>query len=414
MAASNSSKSSSLAWTLWAIAALFYAFQYILRVCPSVMKEDMMVKFLTDASGFGTFSGIYYMGYAAAHLPIGVLLDRFGPKWVMASCVMVSVLGVLPLVLSTSWELAILGRFLVGAGSSGAILGVFKIVRLYFPDAQFSRVLGLSVTMGLAGALYGSYPVGRLSANFGWENVLLGLFVGGALLALIMALVTPRAPKETLEEKGTLLRDLRLVFTNKFVLVTALAAALMVGPLEGFADVWANSYLVNVYGYTAEAASFLPSLIFIGMGVGSPVLGYLAQRWHAYYGVTLGCALGMAVLFALLLMVQLPFMIIAACFFLIGMMSAYQVLALYMNSKNVDERLSGIVTALTNMIIMSFGYLFHMVISKVMVHFWDGQAVGCLPVYSSVSYIKGLSVIPLTLMLGFVGFWWVKRATKQA
>lgn len=372
-----------------------------------------MVKFLTDASGFGTFSGWYYIGYAAAHLPIGVLLDRFGPKWVMASCVLISVLGMVPLVASDTWIWAVLGRFLVGVGSSGAILGVFKIVRLYFPDEQFSRVLGLSVTMGLAGALYGSYPVGRLSVAFGWEEVLMGLFVGGVILAGVMVFMTPRTPQESARGEGALLDDLGLVFTNKFVLITAFSAALMVGPLEGFADVWANSYLVHVYGYSPEAASFLPSLIFIGMGVGSPVLGFLAQRWHAYYGVTLGCALGMALLFAVMLFVPLPFFATACFFFLIGMMSAYQVLALYMNSKNVDERLSGMVTALTNMIIMSFGYLFHMVISKVMVLFWDGQVVGCLPIYSAVSYVKGLSIIPVTLLLGFLGFFWVKRATRQ-
>ncbi len=398
----------ALAWMLWSMGAFFYAYQYILRVCPSVMIDDIMAKFAIDAGDYGTFSGVYYLGYALMHLPIGILLDRFGPKWVMPGCVLISVLGILPLTLGSSWPMAIAGRFLVGAGSSGAILGVFKILRLYFPDSLFSRLLGFSVTVGLAGAIYGGYPVRALSLTMGWESVLMGVFVGGGVLALLMAFLTPTLKETDKGEDSSLFQDLKEVFSNKYVLGTALFAALMVGPLEGFADVWAFSYLVRVYGYDPAVASSLPSLIFIGMGVGSPILAYLAEKWKAYYPTTLACALGMAVFFGVLLLFQVSPWIVGVFFFLIGVLSAYQVLALYMNSKHLPDRLSGVVTAFTNMVIMSFGYVFHTLIAKIMVWQWDGAVKDCVPVYSPNSYVYGLGVIPVALVLAFFGFWWVK------
>lgn len=408
--AGNQEKSRwTLAWALWGMAAFFYAYQYILRVCPSVMIDDIMAKFSIDAGHYGSFSGVYYVGYALAHLPIGLLLDRFGPKWVMSTCVFLSVLGVIPLAFGTSWEMAVVGRFLVGIGSSGAILGVFKIVRMYFPDAFFSKVLGLSVTVGLMGAIYGGYPVRALSLSVGWETVLGAVFVGGSILAFFMGVFIPKIKPEDRQISTSVWTDLWEVFSNKYILLTALFAALMVGPLEGFADVWAFSYLVHVYGYTPEIASSLPSLIFIGMGVGSPVLAYLAEKWKAYYNVTLACALVMAGLFAVLLVFKVTPVLVGAFFFVIGVLSSYQVLALYMNSKNVPDRLSGIVTAFTNMVIMSFGYVFHTLIAKVMTHLWDGTVQDCVPLYSPGSYAYGLSVIPLGLVLAFVGFASIKN-----
>lgn len=408
--AGNQEKSrGTLAWALWSMAAFFYAYQYILRVFPSVMKDSIAEKFAIDAQGMGAFSGAYYLGYAIMHLPIGVLLDRFGPKWVLSSCVLVSVLGVIPLVFGQSWEMAVVGRFLVGAGSSGAILGVFKIVRMYFPDALFSRVLGLSVTVGLMGAIYGGYPVHNLSQSMGWDKVLGAVFVGGLFLAVFMGLFIPRIVPQKAAAENSVFADLKEVFANKYVLLTALFAALMIGPLEGFADLWAVSYLVHVYGYSPEVAASLPSLIFIGMGVGSPVLAYLAEKWKAYYPVTLGCALGMAGVFAILLLFKMPSFVVGAFFFMIGVLSAYQVLALYINSKNVPDRLSGIVTAFTNMVVMAFGYVFHTLIARVMTHLWDGKVQDCVPLYSPGSYAYGLSVIPLGLVLAFVGFACIKN-----
>ena len=392
-----------MAWGFWAIVSFFYAFQYILRVSPSVMAKDIMQKFSLDAIQFGEFAGVYYLGYALMHIPIGLMLDRLQLKFVIAGCIAVTVLGMLPLVFIDHWFVSVVGRFLVGAGSSGAILSVFKVTRLYFPEKWFSRLLGLSVTIGLSGAVFGSTPVDRLNQKFGWEPVLIIFFCIGILIAAIIAFAMPRRVSSS-DHHDSILQDLKIVLTNQRVLITALCAALMVGPLEGFADVWAVGCLETLCGFERIEATSLPMLLYIGMGIGSPLLAAIAERYQAYYGVVIMSALGMALAFIIMLFFKPSIYIMSALFFIVGILCAYQVLAIYMNSKNCDESHSGLVTALTNMIIMAFGSVFHFIISHTMNLFWDGHMVNHLAIYDAQSYTYGIAVIPVALIIAFFGF----------
>src|SRR5215213_258326 len=128
----NSSFSNSriIAWAVWMIASVFYAYQYILRVMPSIMLDDIMQQFHIGAAVFGQFSGVYYIGYSLMHLPIGIMLDRYGPRKIMTGCILLTVIGLLPIIYAQSWMYPILGRALIGIGSSAAILGTFKIIRM--------------------------------------------------------------------------------------------------------------------------------------------------------------------------------------------------------------------------------------------------------------------------------------------
>ena len=78
-------RTTSRAWLIWFIASIFYAYQYILRVMPSIMLTDIMQKFHLDPAAFGQFSGVYYLGYSLMHLPIGIALDRWCPRYVMTT-----------------------------------------------------------------------------------------------------------------------------------------------------------------------------------------------------------------------------------------------------------------------------------------------------------------------------------------
>jgi sugar phosphate permease len=90
----NIRKATTTAIVMWMVASLFYAYQYILRVMPSIMLDDIMFRFRIDSATVGQFSGIYYIGYSLFHLPSGVLLDRCGPKKVIPYCIVLSILGI--------------------------------------------------------------------------------------------------------------------------------------------------------------------------------------------------------------------------------------------------------------------------------------------------------------------------------
>lgn len=387
------SKLRVMAWMVWVIASLFYAYQYILRVMPSVMLEDIMQQFQIGATTMGQFSGIYYIGYSLMHLPLGLMLDRFGPKKVMTGCVLLTVIGLLPLIYADYWAYPILGRALIGMGSSGAVLGLFKIIRMTFAEARFSRMLSFSVTIGLLGAIYGGGPLSYMRATWGFYAVV-EVFAGlGLVLAAITYWLVPTMPTS---EQSSLKADLKEVFGNSKVIGSCIFAGLMVGPLEGFSDVWGPVFLKKVYGFESGIAASLPSMMFIGMCVGGPLLSVIAEKTGSYLGTIMSAGVLMTACFSLLLVTHLNVTEVGVNFLLVGIGSAYQILAIYNASTYVSERVAGLTTAVANMIIMIFGYAFHTTIGAT-IHAAGGAN-------SPNALILGVSVIPGALTLGVLGF----------
>ncbi len=389
-------------WAMWALASFFYAYQYVLRVLPNIMMNDILQKFHIDAALFGQYSGLYYIGYAGMHIPVGILLDRYGPRWILTGCILLTVIGLLPLLYAEHWIYPSLGRALIGMGSSAAILGVFKIIRLAFSESKFTVMLGFSVTIGLVGALYGGEPVNYLLHTMGADNVLRMMILVGALLAALMALIVPSFAPD--RQYHGWWENVKAVLSNPAILTVCLLAGLMVGPLEGFADVWGKEYLKSVYKLDDKLAASLPSLIFFGMCFGSPFLSWLAATTKSYFGFIILSAFVMGGGFILLLTGQLTTPMLSILFTVIGVFCAYQILAIYVASTYVEERLVGLTTACANMIIMIFGYVFHSLIGQILQRSWDGQMQNGVPVYDTQAYTNALSVIPMGLIIAGCGF----------
>ena len=384
--------SRSIAWSAWLIVSIFYAYQYILRVMPNIMLPEIMAQFNIDAALFGQFSGAYYLGYCFLHLPVGIMLDRFGPRKVMTACILLTVIGMLPILFTNYWVFPIIGRFLIGVGSSAAILGIFKIVRMIFQEKHFTRMLSFSVTIGLLGAIYGGGPVAYLCQAYGHKYVVAGSAVIGIIFALFTYMLVPEMEKAN---KTTVLSDMKMVFTNPKVMFFCVLSGLMVGPMEGFADAWGSEFLKRVYGFDASSASYLTSMMYIGMCF-TPILSYIAEKTDSYLGTITISGIIMFFVFALLIAGMLNFQTITIAFFIVGLCSSYQVLAIYKASTYSPDNVAGLTTAVANMIIMSFGYIFHSTI---------GIIIKASSSYGDVmSYKYGIAFIPATLLIGVIGF----------
>lgn len=387
------SNSRLLAWMVWTIASIFYGYQYILRVMPNIMMNDILHQFSIDATTFGQYSGVYYLGYSLMHLPIGVALDRFGPKKVMPFCILLTSLGLLPILLTDFWVYPILGRALIGIGSSAAILGTFKIIRLIFSEEKFTRMLSFSVTLGLIGAIYGGAPVNYLCGHLGYKTVVAIFALLGLLLAIMTYWIVPNI--ET-NKQVSIKTDIRDVFSSPKVMAICFLSGLMVGPLEGFADVWGAEFLKQNYGYDKGLASSLTSAIFLGMCFGAPIISFIAEKSRNYLGTIMATGFIMTVCFIALLSLRIETTVLSVMFVLVGICSSYQIIAIYKASTYVDLRVAGLTTAVANMIIMTFGYFFHSIIG------WLINILG--GTNNPNAFIYGISVIPLGLAIGAIGF----------
>ncbi len=395
------SKPSLRAWSMWAVALVFFAYQFIMRLFPGLVMHDIMAKHHIDVLAFGVLSSMYYFGYAAMQIPVALLLDRFGPRKVISLCALICSLATLLFVYATSWQVVLLARCLIGVGSAAGFLGTSKVISSIFPEQQYAKMIGLSFTVGLAGALYGGKPVSLLIATSGWEKVgalvgICGLCFAALSWCVLQPMVqthnTPRAP---------IFKSLGQLFRNRYLIALAVANLLMVGSLEGFADVWGVSFLTSAFALEKADAAFVVSCIFLGMLCGGPLLAALASRWSAYYLVTAGCGLLTAVLFGILLtgFPNIPYLALCSVLFLVGIFCCYQVLIFAIGSKLVPPELKGVTVAFLNCINMLGGSFFHLVIGSLL-KFSGGEAAESLHTYTPHQFASALSAIPICAVIG--------------
>lgn len=397
---------------IWLLASLFYAYQYILRVIPNIIAPELITKFNISITDIGQFGGLYYIGCTLAHIPIGLFLDRFGPKFVLPACIILTFTGTLPLICFDKWYYSILGRIIVGIGSSASAIGIFKVASMYFSQEKSARMASLSVIIGLLGATCGGLPLDFLLDKFGWNYVIYTFSAFGCLLALLLFFITPSSndQEEEVSVNDNIFQSLKTVLFNKHVILISFFGGLMVGPLQGFADAWAKTFLYEVYQMTADLASLLPSLIFVSMGAGSFFLAYFLEKYpNKHYEAIITCSFAMIASFLLLftqvggLYIALPVLLV------IGFASGYQVVTIYKAISYVNNNLVGLATAVSNMIVMIFGYFFHTGIAKIVDLCWDRTVIQGNPVYGAELLIKATSIIPVCLLLAVFGFMWLKK-----
>lgn len=396
------SQSKIMAWGIWLLVSIFYAYQYILRVMPNVMLGDIMQQFSMDAAIFGQFSGIYYIGYSLMHLPIGIFLDRYGARNVMTASILLTVVGLTPLLFTEHWFYPILGRLLMGMGSSAAILGLFKMIRMTFAEDKFPRMLSLSVMIGLMGAIYGGTPLAYMKEGIGYLSVVQIFAFLGLLLAAATYMIVPSQKEERTE---SIFSSIKEVLGNYRVMASCFFAGLMVGPLEGFADVWGTAFLREVYHFEGGMATSLPSMIFVGMCFGAPILSFIADKAGNFLGTVAAAGGVMALVFFLMIQSTMTPSTISVSFIIVGICCAYQILAIYKISTYVRAEVAGLATAVANMIIMIFGYGFHSMIGSIVL-MMGGPS-------ESQALIYGISTIPVALATGTFGFMWMMIQEKR-
>jgi len=385
---------------VWSCITAFYCYQYIIRPLPNIIMPDIMSKYNIGASEFGSFAGLYYIGYIAVHIPIGVMLSRFGAKIILPICIACTSLGLLPLIYFDSWWAVIAGRMLSGMGSSAAIVGALQIFRVLYPN-KFARMLGIMVSFGLLTAVYASTPLSGIIKSIGMEITISVLLYSGIFLAIATYLLMPKSMAET--SRSDIWTDIKVIICNYKLLFASIFAGLMVGPLEGFADAWGSAFMIKVYGIEKIEADSITLSVFLGMCGGCIVLPYIADKTRAYFGVTIASGVIMILCFVYILSRNANANSLYYTCALIGICCAYQVVIISKIATFVSEERSGMAGAVVNMIIMTFGWVFHNSIGMTMDRLWDGAMVDGIKSYSADSFITSISIIPVAMVIAIIG-----------
>jgi MFS family permease len=393
--------SRSSAYVIFFLAASFYLYEFILQVAPSVMAGPMMKTFKVSAEGFGVISAFYFYAYAPMQLPAGLLFDRYGPRKLMTSALMLCALGSFFFASTDSVITASLGRFLIGIGSAFSFIGVLVLVSRWFPPQHFAILAGVAQLMSSVGAMFGEVPLAALIEHVGWRQSSFLLAGVGFLLALLLWSFIRDYPHQSTQSVPVHpFRDewvrLKEVCGKAYTWVTGAYAFCIWTPIAVFAALWGVPYLEAKFDVSVVVASGLCSMIWLGIGIGSPLLGWVSDRFSSRrFALTISSVFGLASTLILLYCTDVSIGWMYVVLFMLGMGAGGQTVSFAVVKDNNPSHLVGTASGFNNLSVLIGGAIFQPLVGVILHRSSEWHLVGGVHVYGVGSYQTALFVMPV-------------------
>lgn len=398
-----------LPWLICGLGALFYCYEYFLRISPSVMMPQLSQYFNVNAAVLGNMVAFYYYAYTPMQLPVGVLMDRYGPRRLLVIAALVCTLGSCMFAFGHI-GVAEAGRFLVGFGSAFAFVGVLKLASLWLPPSYFAMIAGLVTSLGVLGGMFGDMLLARLVHNLGWHlTVCLSAGVGVILAASIWYMIPKNNADPSIKQLAPpvapmtfsqLFAELLILVKKPTIWIVGIIGCLLYLPTAAFAELWGIPYLQQAYGLSSTSAADAVSMIFLGWAVGGPLVGWFSDKFKKRnMPIVAGALFGAFVITIVLYSPQFAHNKLFILFFLLGVCCSVENIVFAIARDNNHPSLVGTAMALTNMLIMMGGVLYQPLIGRVLVMLSGNATKGNMSIYTAHDFQFAFILLPVGLVL---------------
>lgn len=185
---------SAIAIAVVATLGLLYIVSQFLRNSVGVIAPDLATEIGLTPIELGVLSSIYFFVFAAIQLPLGVALDRFGPKLCMLVSIGFTVLGCGLFAAADGAGGLVAARALLGFGTASFLMAPVALYARWFPPEQFSTLAGIQLGLGSFGAIFATAPLAYATASFGWRMTFLGVGVCTAVIGVLVWLIVTDDP----------------------------------------------------------------------------------------------------------------------------------------------------------------------------------------------------------------------------
>jgi len=405
---------------MWGMGGLFFFYAFFQRFAPSVMIDPLQRDFGLDGAAVGNLSAFYFYAYAGMQIPIGLMVERYGPRRLLTFGVLVCGIASAAFALSDSALLATVCRALVGFGAGFSFVSALTLAARWFPPERFAQFAGLTMLCGVTGGLLAQGPLGLAVEAFGWRDALLATAGLGVVLSVTFWLVVRDWPKTV--PHGTVRHEswrglfaaLARVATRPQNLVLGVIGAAMSAPMLAFGGLWGVAWLMQTQGYSRPEAGATASLLLIGWGVGSPISGWLSDRLGRRKVVLqVGCFVALVTLLPLLYIDDLPAPILWLCFLLTGAAGGSMVVVFAAGRSANPPSDTGAVLGFLNCAVVASGAVFQPLIGFLLDLGWDGRQENGVPVYSAATFSMALSSMAVVLVVALASTLLLREAPPQ-
>ncbi len=396
-------------WIIWSVGALFFGYAFFHRVTTSAMFDDIMRDFSVTGAVLGNLTAFYFYAYASLQIPVGVAVDRFGPRRVMTIAALLCAAGSLMFGLAPNISIAYAGRLLIGAGAGFALIGTFKLGTIWFPPERFALITGLTASIGTIGAVGGQEPLSRAVSEFGWRTTMVAAAVAGVLIALLIWFVAkdrprkePELPTASDRPSFNVLRGIGSVLANPHNWACALILASMTVPLLAFAGLWGVPFFMEAYGVERSGAARATSIFLIGHGIGSASLGWVSDRIRRrktpiFFGGIITTAAVATVIY-----LPIPFMLAKGILLVGGIASGATVINFAFTREHNPSEVAATSMGFVNLLNIATSAVFQPMLGWFLDLTWDGTLVDGARIYSVEAFRTAFLAIVAIGIAGIV------------
>ena len=390
--------------------ALGYYLSYLFRTISAVTAEPLTAEFSLSPSSLGLLTSAYFLTFAAAQIPIGVFLDRYGPRQVQAVLLVIAAGGAALFGASDGFLSLLAGRALIGLGVAAALAAGLKATVLWFPRERVALVNGWMVMLGALGAVTATTPSEWLLGWIGWRDLFEWLSVATMIAAAVVYLLVPEAPSWPSTSQRQPLAGLKVIYTDPRFWRLAPLSATTIGTAWALQGLWAAPWLSDVEGLDRAALVNHLLAMAVALSIGALLLGILATRLRrrniqpqAIFGAI--AAMFIAVQVSLILRWPLPSTILWCCVAAVG---ATTVLSYAIVADYFPKDLAGRANAALNVFHVGAAFILQDLI---------GVIIDCWPVdgthHPMIAYQVAFGIDLALQLAAWIWFMW-PRAQKAA
>ena len=391
----------------WLLLALFVAYQYLLRCCPSAFTNEIRSTFSIDANQFANFGVVCMLAYSVLQIPFGIAMDRIGIRSMVLFSFAVCLIGQYLFTNASSYEMALWGRILTGVGGAPAYMSALKLVADTFPQKLRGIFIGITGMFTLSTVVGNPWLKKICLEQHDWRVAANHLtYLGAIIFFLCCWFLFPKKSSPSPHSCSPRFRETvaSVVMNGKvylyafFIIGTNIVAMTL-------AELWGPSFLMTKYRLGEQAAVNVTQLISIGMVLGELFLPiFFVTYTKMIIGVRLCCA-GLIILFSILIdgshWLDLPFL--QVMLFLIGWFGAADVLAFTLGAHLSTPQTSGFLISWINCIGMLGEPCLQKWVGFSLDHHWSGSMnPQGLRMYQTADYEFALRFLVIVMILCFL------------
>ncbi|MGY4344465.1 MFS family permease [Bradyrhizobium sp. GM7.3] len=336
----------------------------LLRTIPAVSLDLMAADFGIEPQALASLTSVYPFAFAAAQIPVGAAMDRFGVRPVSLSLLAGTVVGAIASGFATGPESFAIGQVLLGIATSGMLMCPMTLAAKQLSAARFGLWSGAILSIGNIGMLLSSSPLAFVVDTYGWRAGFWISALGGVAVALAVFLLVPSQPAEHKDESSPLsqmIEVLRLGLSRPLRGLIALALVSLATSLV-LRGLWGGPWLMQVKGLSRVEAGNQLGAFTLAMIAGPLVIGMIDRRLGRRRALVAGTHLVGALLLALMALGAPRYAISVLCgvavmppqydlvlFVLIGLATSAQPLLFGMSRQLVDAQVAGKALAAINL-----------------------------------------------------------------